>query len=141
MWDERNGRTKVLYEHHGTVSLGKRNPFVSEGGDAYVDRFQPLSNSSFQLDDDWYAGGSLSPVLHKRDQLDDHSALGDKAKLFTCNDGGKCAQGGCSGDKCEWKPPPKTTRSIAGRADTPDPADADPNQPCQNAIPAFMYSK
>ncbi|KAL5392826.1 hypothetical protein DPSP01_000523 [Paraphaeosphaeria sporulosa] len=143
MWDAKNGRTKILYEHYGEVSLSKRNTFISEGGDAYIDKFEPLYNSSYQLDDEWYgSSGALSPSLGKRDQLADHAALGDKAKRFTCNDGGKCEQGGCSGDKCEWKPP-ASQRKLAradGDPEEGDPEDADPNAPCQNSVPAFMYN-
>lgn len=139
MWDERSGRTKMLYEHHGEVALGKRNPFISDGDPTYVEKFEPIYNSSYQLEDDWYTrGGALTSSIHKRAEVEDHSILGDKAKVFTCNDGGQCKQGGCSGDSCEWKPP---AGSKVRRADDDDePSDADPVTPCANSIPAFMYN-
>ncbi|KAH7122764.1 hypothetical protein B0J11DRAFT_551302 [Dendryphion nanum] len=145
LWDKEQGREKILYEHHGKVAIGKRNPFVSDGADTYVEKFEPIFNSTYQLSDNWYAaGGALSrSSLHKRAPVEDHPTIGNKAKIFTCNDGGKCKSGECSSGSCEWVPPKKPAGNKQRRVDEdpdPDPMDTDKDTPCQNSIPAFMYN-
>lgn len=44
MWDVKNGRIKILYKHYSEVSLLKRNHFILESGNAYIDKFKPLYN-------------------------------------------------------------------------------------------------
>ncbi|KAF2004069.1 glycoside hydrolase family 18 protein [Amniculicola lignicola CBS 123094] len=136
------GKIKMLYEHHGTVALGKRNPFVSDG--EYSEKFDPIWNSTYEFGDEWHASGGSLGVLHKRDAGDAETGLEEaKTSFFNCNDKGKCAEGGCSGDSCEWVPGKKPPGTKARRADDPeegDPMDVDPVTPCMQSVPVFMYN-
>ncbi|KAF2473995.1 chitinase A1 [Lindgomyces ingoldianus] len=139
LWNQ--DREKILYEHHGQVSIGKRNPFISDG--EYKDDFSPLYNSTYWFDEDWHSTrGALSP-LQRREEGEEASALNEKAtSFFTCNDGGQCPSGACAGDACQWVPGKKPPSSRTRRADPEegDPMDTDPVVPCMNSIPAFMYN-
>jgi hypothetical protein len=121
------------------VSIGKRNPFISDG--EYKDDFSPLYNSTYWFDEDWNStGGALSP-LQRREEGEEASALNEKAtSFFTCNDGGQCPSGACAGDACQWVPGKKPPSSRTRRTDPEegDPMDTDPVVPCMNSIPAFM---
>jgi hypothetical protein len=138
------GRQKILYEHHGEVALGKRNPFISDG--EYSEKFEPIYNSTYDFFDDVSEGVDLSGgVLRrfsKRAEGDEKTPLDeDSTSLFTCNDEGTCKEGGCNGDACQWTPG-KTSkkRQDSDDDDDDDPMDVDPVTPCPNSIPAFMYN-
>lgn len=136
------GRQKILYEHHGEVALGKRNPFISDG--EYSEKFEPIYNSSYAFFDDISEGVDLSGGalghLNKRAEGDEKTPLDeDTTSLFTCNDGGTCKEGNCNGDACQWTPGQKT-KKRQNSDDDDDPMDVDTNSPCTNSIPAFMYN-
>ncbi|KAK1913093.1 hypothetical protein P3342_005029 [Pyrenophora teres f. teres] len=136
------GRQKILYEHHGQVALGKRNPFISDG--EYSEKFEPIYNSSYDFFDDVSEGVDLSGGalrrFNKRAEGDEKTPLDeDTTSLFTCNDGGTCKEGNCNGDACQWTPK-QSTKKRRDSDDDDDPMDVDSNAPCPNSIPAFMYN-
>ncbi|USP75586.1 hypothetical protein yc1106_02860 [Curvularia clavata] len=136
------GRQKILYEHHGQVALSKRNPFISDG--EFTERFEPIYNSSYAFFDDVsesvdLSGGAIGRI-DKRAEGDEKTPLDeDTTRLFTCNDGGKCKQGNCNGNSCQWTPG-QTPKKRQDSDDEDDPMDVDSDTPCPDSIPAFMYN-
>ncbi|KAJ5375386.1 hypothetical protein N7517_007392 [Penicillium concentricum] len=132
------GRQKILWEHHGSASLSKRNPFLIESGGA--DKFIPIYNTTLLEEDDWFETTGISPNLAKRSTLEDVAAFGAKKSFFTCNDGGQCSSGACAGQSCEWNPAKPDSKSKRADDDDGDPMDVDASQNCISAIPAMMYN-
>ncbi|KAJ5096660.1 hypothetical protein N7456_007381 [Penicillium angulare] len=133
------GRQKILWEHHGSASLSKRNPLLAEEDGA--DKFIPIYNTTFVAEDDWLDSTGIFPhQLSKRSTLEDVASFNANNSFFTCNDGGQCASGACTGGSCEWKPANSKSKSKRADDDDGDPMDVDASQNCISSIPAMMYN-
>ncbi|EFR03335.1 chitinase A1 [Nannizzia gypsea CBS 118893] len=125
------GRQIVLFEHHGSTAVSKRNTLTLDSYE--TDRFMPL-----------YSSNSTTRRLSKRGEGPaEVPSFGNSLKsFFNCNDKGQCSTGGCNGDACDWNPSKQS--SLSKRDDTnnddEDPVDVDPVQNCVNSIPAMMYN-
>ncbi|KAL4860892.1 hypothetical protein BDV12DRAFT_204588 [Aspergillus spectabilis] len=134
-------REKVLWEYHGSTSPSKRSPSELEDG-----RDEPLlSNYSLPTEQEWFgpADNLMHRSLERRSTLADIASFGNKSRLFTCNDGGQCSDGGCAGSSCEWNPAQSALsarQNTGGSSGTSPPAGVNPTQSCVNSIPAFMYN-
>lgn len=113
--------------------------------DGGPDRFIPLYNASSLVEDGWdVPTGILSDrSLARRTTLEDVAAFNAKESFFTCNDGGQCESGACTGQTCEWNPgksPSNKKRDDGDDSNDGDPMDVDPKKNCVNSIPAMMYN-
>ena len=110
--------------------------------DGSADRFIPLYNTSSLIYDDWdLPTGNLSRgAVAKRSTLEDVAAFNTKESYFTCNDGGQCESGACTGQACEWNPGTLSSKAKRDSEDDDNPKNVDPQQKCVNSIPAMMYN-
>ncbi|KAF3157608.1 hypothetical protein TWF569_000173 [Orbilia oligospora] len=116
------GKQVILYEKHGAISTPQSKRSLPE----------PIENATFGFLD-----GVGTDFLEKRDLVKrvGWEDVASFAKgLLDCNDGGRCAGGGCTNGACDLQSSPKSKRSLVSKRADEEPEEPLPLEVCDTSV-------
>ncbi|KAF3229694.1 hypothetical protein TWF106_000082 [Orbilia oligospora] len=122
------GKQVILYEKHGAISTPQSRRSLPE----------PIENATFGILD-----GVGTDFLGKRDLVKrvGWEDVASFAKgLLDCNDGGRCAGGGCTNGACDLQSSPRSKRSLVSKRADEEPEEPLPLEVCDTSVPNIYWN-